>query len=120
MATVPRSVRRVLKPVLAPALLAWERIESGVSYDPTSARNLSDPYDTYHRLRANDPVHRMRLINGWVLTRYEDVDTVLRDHRRFSKYDGIEDPNTGACSTTTRPTTRACALLSPRHSPRGQ
>lgn len=70
MAILPRSVRHALRPVLAPALLAWERIESGVSYDPTSASILNDPYDTYDQLRARDPVHRMRLINGWVLTRY--------------------------------------------------
>lgn len=25
----------------------------------------------------------MRLIDGWILTRYEDIDLVLRDHRRF-------------------------------------
>lgn len=25
----------------------------------------------------------MRLIDGWILTRYEDIDMVLRDHRRF-------------------------------------
>lgn len=91
MAIVPRAVKRALKPILSPALLAWERMESGVSYDPTSASILSDPYDTYDRLRTHDPVHRMRLINGWVLTRYEDVDMVLRDHQRFSKNDGRED-----------------------------
>ena len=50
MAIVTRAVKRALKPILSPALLAWERMESGVSYDPTSASILSDPYDTYDRL----------------------------------------------------------------------
>ena len=118
MAIVPRSVRRALRPVLAPALLAWERMESGVSYDPTSAKILSDPYDTYHRLRANDPVHRMRLINGWVLTRYEDVDTVLRDHRRFSKDDGTEDPYRSMLHHDPPDHTRLRSLVSKAFTPR--
>ena len=43
----------------------------------------TDPYDTYRRLRQIDPVHRLRLVNAWVLTRYRDIEAVLRDHRRF-------------------------------------
>ena len=44
---------------------------------------LADPYPVYHRLRAEDPVHRHPL--GFVvLTRYEDVAAFLRD-ARFGK-----------------------------------
>ena len=35
-------------------------------------------------MRQQDPVHRMRLLDGWALTRYKDCDAVLRDHARFS------------------------------------
>ena len=118
MAIVPRNVRRALRPVLAPALLAWERMESGVSYDPTSATILSDPYDTYDNLRAKDPVHRMRLINGWVLTRYEDVDMVLRDHRRFSKNDGREDEYRSMLHHDPPDHTRLRSLVSKAFTPR--
>ena len=55
MANVTRTVKRALRPVLSPALLAWERMESGVSYDPTSASIRDNPYDTYDRMRAKDP-----------------------------------------------------------------
>jgi len=41
---------------------------------------VADPYPTYHRLRAKDPVHHSPL-GFWVLTRYEDVVAVLRDPR---------------------------------------
>ena len=41
---------------------------------------VADPYPTYHRLRATDPVHHSPL-GFWVLTRYEDVVAVLRDPR---------------------------------------
>ena len=118
MAILPRNVRRALKPVLSPVMLAWERMESGVSYDPTSAAILSDPYDTYDRLRAKDPVHRMRLINAWVLTRYEDVDTVLRDHRRFSKDDGIEDEYRSMLHHDPPDHTRLRSLVSKAFTPR--
>lgn len=118
MANVPGTVKRALKPILSPALLAWERMESGVSYDPTSASILSDPYDTYDRLRTNDPVHRMRLINGWVLTRYEDVDMVLRDHRRFSKNDGREDEYRSMLHHDPPDHTRLRSLVSKAFTPR--
>ncbi len=41
---------------------------------------VADPYPTYHRLRAKDPVYHSPL-GFWVLTRYEDVVAVLRDPR---------------------------------------
>ena len=118
MALISRTLKRALRPVLSPALLAWERMESGVSYDPTSASILSDPYDTYDRLRTKDPVHRMRLINGWVLTRYEDVDMVLRDHRRFSKDDGREDEYRSMLHHDPPDHTRLRSLVSKAFTPR--
>ena len=88
MPRFPKAVRRALRPAVMRALLAWERLESGVSYNPTSKKIKADPYDTYERIRARDPVHRLRLLNAWVLTRYEDVDAVLRDYRRFTRDQG--------------------------------
>lgn len=42
---------------------------------------LANPYPLYRRLRACDPVHWDPYIHAWVVTRYEDVVTVLT---RFS------------------------------------
>ena len=64
-------------------LARYERLESGVAYNPVSDEVARDPYAVYRRLRERDPVHRMRLIDAWVLTRYEDADAMLRDHERF-------------------------------------
>src|SRR5438128_8556809 len=50
------------------------------SFNPMDPEFLADPYPTYHRLRAEDPVHQSPL-GFWVLTRYEDVAAVLRDAR---------------------------------------
>jgi pimeloyl-[acyl-carrier protein] synthase len=40
---------------------------------------LADPYPLYHRLRREDPVHWDPFLHAWVVTRYSDVITVLRD-----------------------------------------
>ena len=49
-------------------------------YDPAF---LADPYPAYARLREHDPVHRVAT-GAWLLSRYDDVTRVLRDHDRFS------------------------------------
>ena len=43
-----------------------------------------DPYPIYDRLRDEDPVHWSDTLGGWLLTRYDDVAMVMRDHRRFA------------------------------------
>ena len=78
-----------LKSTIARLLVAWERRESGVAYDLLSPQLRQDPYPIYRELRSKDPVHRMRLVKAWALTRYEDVETVLRDHKGFGNGDRI-------------------------------
>ncbi len=85
---------RVLTPVVTRALLTWEFCEAGVAYNPTSAQVRKNPYPIYDRLRRKDPAHRMRLGGAWVLSRYEDCNVVLRDHKRFRSY----DPDYGGAS----------------------
>ena len=49
-------------------------------FNPMDPAFVADPYPTYRRLRAEDPVHQSPL-GFWVLTRYEDVAAALRDPR---------------------------------------
>jgi cytochrome P450 len=65
-------------------MLLRERYQSGVTYNPLSHRVFTDPYPTYHTLRTRDPIHWSSLSSAWVVSRYHDIDTILRDHRRFS------------------------------------
>jgi len=51
-----------------------------LEFNPYDPAFNADPYPTYHRLRAEDPVHRTTM-GFWILTRYNDVATVLRDAR---------------------------------------
>jgi Cytochrome P450 len=53
---------------------------SDITFNPMAPEFVADPYPTYHRLRAEDPVHQSPL-GFWVLTRYEDVVASLRDPR---------------------------------------
>ncbi len=86
VSSISRSLLDLLKPIAKRGLLTWERLESGVVFDLTSEQMLANPYPTYHSLRERDPVHRMRLVDGWVLTRYDDVQAMLLDHQRFSNW----------------------------------
>ena len=84
MHPIAKRVRSSVRSASISAILAWERIESGVSYNPLSPKVRAYPYDVYEEMRRKDPVHRLRLLDAWILTEYEDVNRVLRDHRRFS------------------------------------
>ena len=78
------AMRDAIRSVAVGTLLMRERWQSGVSYNPLSAEMAQDPYPTYAKLRGRDPVHRSRLIDAWVFSRFADVDAILRDHRHFS------------------------------------
>jgi cytochrome P450 len=45
----------------------------------------ADPYPHYHRLRAADPVHHSPF-GYWILSRYADVEAVLKDPRGSSDF----------------------------------
>ena len=77
-------LREAIRSVVINALLVPERWRSGVVYNPISPEMAQDPYPAYAKLRERSPVHRSRLLNAWVFSRYADVDTVLRNHRQFS------------------------------------
>jgi cytochrome P450 len=51
-----------------------------IAFNPMDPAFVADPYPTYRRLQAEDPVHHSPM-GFWVLTRYEDVVAALRDPR---------------------------------------
>ena len=85
-----------MRALAAGAAVLPERWRSGAAYNPISAHMLRNPYPTYARLRERSPVHRSRLLKGWVFTRHADVEAVLRDFRRFSnRPDGVSPARRG-------------------------
>jgi hypothetical protein len=63
--------------------LAAEKLATGVVFLPLRKEMRRDPHPFYRRLREKDPFHRSWAADGWVLSRYADVEAVLAD-RRFS------------------------------------
>jgi cytochrome P450 len=54
------------------------------TYEPLSARMLTDPYPIYSELRTESPVYWHEQMGSWVLTRYRDCWSVLRDPATFA------------------------------------
>ena len=51
---------------------------TGVALDPFAPGFYADPYPQYAALREHDPVHRA-FIGGFLVTRWHDVNTLMRD-----------------------------------------
>ena len=65
-------------PETLPALLEEERRQTGVAFDLLSPEIRTNPYPLFHALRTKDPVHWSSVLGGWLLTRYQDVQTFIR------------------------------------------
>ena len=91
------SMQKAIRSVVVGTMLARERWQSGVVYNPLSTQTAQDPYPVYAALREKNPVHRSRLMNSWLFARHADIDTILRDHRRFGN-----DPRKGKLSRRQR------------------
>ena len=50
-------------------------------FDPSDPALVADPYPVLQQLQDDDPVHWSDPLNGWVLTRYDDVRAALNDPR---------------------------------------
>ena len=53
-------------------------------FAPTDVGFIADPYERYAELRQNAPVLHDEATDHWLISRYEDVDALLRD-RRFGR-----------------------------------
>lgn len=52
-------------------------------FNPSSPALTANPYNFYSQARREEPVFFSPLLNTWIVTRYEDAMTVLKDHERF-------------------------------------
>jgi cytochrome P450 len=53
-------------------------VPGSVALDPFAPGFYADPYPQYAALREHDPVHQT-FTGGWLVTRWDDVHTLLRD-----------------------------------------
>lgn len=73
------------------------------NFDPLSPEYLADPYPFYARFRREAPVFYAPKIDFWVVSRYEDVARIVKDHETFS--------NTRVQEPIHRPSDEALAAL---------
>ncbi len=66
--------------------LAQDRRRNGIAWWPLGANYLADPYPDLRRLRETAPCLRCSLTGGVLVTRYHDVDRILRDYEGFSPH----------------------------------
>ena len=59
---------------------------SDVGFDTFDPRAIARPHAYYAELREHAPIVWSEQMQAWVLTRYEDVRSVLRDHDRWSSH----------------------------------
>ncbi len=82
------TLRRAIRPLYIRTKLAQERWQSGVVWYPLDPAYIQNPYPNYVKLRETDPVHYSPLIGNYAVSRYEDVDAVLRDWKTYSSARG--------------------------------
>jgi cytochrome P450 len=61
-----------------------------VTFNPLADGFIDWPYDQYRRLRTEDPIHRSDLLHGYCVTRFADVNAILRDPTASSEIDNAE------------------------------
>ena len=86
--TIRDAVRSAIAPLYIRGRLLQERLRSGVAWYPLDPGYIADPYPTYRKLRERDPYHKSQLTGMLVVSRYEDIDAILRDHERFRNEEG--------------------------------
>jgi cytochrome P450 len=57
-----------------------------LAFDPWSPSFVAHPYDVYARLRDEEPVAFFEPTGQWLISRYEDVNALLRDRRLGRTY----------------------------------
>ena len=97
------------------ARLVGEWLRTGVAYRPLSPDSVADPYPLYRRLRERDPMHRSIFANQVVVSRFADVDRILRDHRNFSNDFSRVTSSEGSLATRKKLTPSMLAQDPPDH-----
>jgi cytochrome P450 len=64
------------------------------SYDPTTPANIRCPYDFFASVRSTTPIFHSRSLDAWVVTTYDQVETIVTDPDRFSNAAAIHAPST--------------------------
>src|SRR5437588_6818829 len=61
----------------------------GALYHPLEGEQLENPYPFYARARKEEPIFFSPDLNTWIVTRYDDVLTILNQPDIFSSKDAL-------------------------------
>jgi len=81
---VQRFIKRSIVDIFIRMRSSKEMRRTGVVYNPLSEASHQDPQTTWKSLRYKDPIHWSDVVQAWVVSRHSDVDSILRDFKRFS------------------------------------
>ena len=109
------AIAAAAKSIYIHARLAEERLRSGVAWWPLAREFIDDPYPVYRKLRERDPIHYSILTQQVVISRYADVDRILRDHRSFSNDQKKARSSRGSLATRKKLKPSMLALDPPDH-----
>ncbi|MCP3142985.1 cytochrome P450 [Pyxidicoccus xibeiensis] len=59
----------------------------GAQYNPFVGPHVDNPHAFFERLRKEEPVTFSPMLNMWLISRYDDISSVLKDPARFSNRD---------------------------------
>src|SRR6266704_2777857 len=62
----------------------------GTRYQPFSGEQLEDPYSFYATARREASIFFSDVLKMWIVTRYDDVRSVLKEPNLFSSKDSIK------------------------------
>jgi len=62
--------------------------ELAESFDPLGA-DYADPYPSYARARREEPIFFAPRLDAWVVTRFADVDAIIKDPEGFSSVNSL-------------------------------
>ena len=66
---------------------------SADAFQPTSPEFLANPYPFYKQLRETAPIFFYEPWGKWIVTRYEDVNALLRDRRLGRVLENVQEEN---------------------------
>jgi cytochrome P450 len=62
----------------------------GEEFQPFVSPQLEDPYSFFKRARNEEPIFFSPMLNGYVVTRYDDILTILKDPAKFSSAGNLQ------------------------------
>ncbi len=78
MATPPPAARETSDP--------YATTPAALGFDPDDASFIANPYPAYERMRADHPLLWNPATGQWIVSRFHDVNTLLRDRRLGRTY----------------------------------